>query len=105
MTPSPPLSVEAQLIEAQWAQLRHSHPDLGHVIDELWTALDLSQTTVKDQLQLKGLVGTVGRRLKTLSPERVQGFRNWLERFVQEGSLGSDEAAALIARVESLAHA
>ncbi|MDU8571812.1 hypothetical protein RYA98_05655 [Pseudomonas syringae] len=98
-------SFEAEFIEQQWEELRVSHPPLGQLIDDLWFAMDVSKACFVDHVQLKNMVGALGRSLRSGSPDSVRSFKGWMTQFVRDGALSADKAAELDTRVESLNHA
>ncbi|RMM71463.1 hypothetical protein ALP76_101147 [Pseudomonas savastanoi pv. glycinea] len=98
-------SFEAKFIEQQWEELRVSHPPLGQLIDDLWVAMDVSKVCVVDHVQLKNMVGALGRSLRSGSPDSVRRFKGWTMQFVRDGALPADKAAELDTRVEALNHA
>ncbi|MEE4679786.1 hypothetical protein V2K56_09045 [Pseudomonas alliivorans] len=95
-------SFDAELIEQQWEELRVSHPQLGQLIDDLWVAVDVSKTCVVDHVQLKNMVGALGRSLRSGSPDSVRRFKGWMSQFVRDGALSAHKAAELDKRVEAL---
>lgn len=95
-------SFEAEFIEQQWEELRASHPLLGQLIDDLWVAVDVSKACVVDHVQLKNMVGAMGRSLRSGSPDSVRRFKGWMTQFVRDGALSADKAAELDTRVNAL---
>lgn len=98
-------SFEAEFIEQQWEELRVSHPQLGLLIDDLWLAVDVSKACVVDHVQLKNMVGALGRSLRSGSPDSVRRFKGWMTQFVRDGALSADKAEDLGTRVDALNHA
>ncbi len=93
---------EANFLKQRVADLHCIHPGEAALIAGILQALNYQKTVIRNELQVRGLVITLGYTLSRKGATGLPGLEGCLSRFVKDGALSAEQAAAFTAQAKAI---
>ncbi|MFJ3154053.1 hypothetical protein ACIPIX_07910 [Pseudomonas protegens] len=93
---------ESNFLNQRLADMHRNHPAEAAITQGILGALDYRKVSIRNELQLRGMVLALGSQLAQRSENSLPSLQGWLAQFVKDGALTADQAQHYMAQARAL---